>query len=152
MLDPYARCFEGQAVGHKEFVICADEKTSIQAHPPGAGPTPGPHESCRCRLPRHALAPRAGSGCHHLLDLSRRRGQLPVVFSQRPKYLRPLHVVRGHVGDGPPAVVLMLDVHKPGFTRRQRRVATAPWWHNLRLVHLPKYASWLDQAQRSTSP
>jgi hypothetical protein len=30
-LDLYARVFEGQALGDNEFVICADEKTSIQA-------------------------------------------------------------------------------------------------------------------------
>ncbi|MDQ2839175.1 MAG: hypothetical protein M3Y89_17475 [Actinomycetota bacterium] len=30
-LDLYARIFEGQALGDDEFVICADEKTSIQA-------------------------------------------------------------------------------------------------------------------------
>src|SRR5207302_7644122 len=29
--DLYARVFEGQALGPGEFVICADEKTSIQA-------------------------------------------------------------------------------------------------------------------------
>ena len=31
VLDLYARCFEGQALGEKELVICADEKTSVQA-------------------------------------------------------------------------------------------------------------------------
>jgi hypothetical protein len=31
VLDLYARCFEGEALGGNEFVICADEKTSIQA-------------------------------------------------------------------------------------------------------------------------
>jgi hypothetical protein len=43
MLDLYARVFEGQALGDKEFVISADEKTSIQARcrchpslPPGS--------------------------------------------------------------------------------------------------------------------
>lgn len=30
-LDLYARVFEGQALGEGEFVVCADEKTSIQA-------------------------------------------------------------------------------------------------------------------------
>jgi hypothetical protein len=30
-LDLYARVFEGAALGEREFVICADEKTSIQA-------------------------------------------------------------------------------------------------------------------------
>ena len=41
VLDLYAWCSEGQALGDKEFVICADEKTSIQARcrattmPPG---------------------------------------------------------------------------------------------------------------------
>jgi hypothetical protein len=29
--DLYARVFEGRRLGRKEFVICADEKTSIQA-------------------------------------------------------------------------------------------------------------------------
>ena len=31
VLDLYARVFQGQRLGNKEFVICADEKTSIQA-------------------------------------------------------------------------------------------------------------------------
>ena len=30
MLDLYARAFEGQSLGEAEFVICADEKTSIR--------------------------------------------------------------------------------------------------------------------------
>jgi len=30
-LDLYARVFEGEPLGNREFVICADEKTSIQA-------------------------------------------------------------------------------------------------------------------------
>jgi hypothetical protein len=30
-LDLYARIFEGEPLGDNEFVICADEKTSIQA-------------------------------------------------------------------------------------------------------------------------
>ena len=31
VLDLYARLLRGQALGEKEFVICADEKTSVQA-------------------------------------------------------------------------------------------------------------------------
>ena len=38
MLDLYQRRFAGETLGEKDFVICADEKTSIQArarkHPP----------------------------------------------------------------------------------------------------------------------
>ena len=45
-LDLYARSFEGQVLGDNEFVICADEKTSIRARcrchptlPPGRART-----------------------------------------------------------------------------------------------------------------
>lgn len=31
ILDLYARCWQGQALREDEFVICTDEKTSIQA-------------------------------------------------------------------------------------------------------------------------
>jgi len=44
-LDLYARVFEGKALGEGEFVICADEKTSIQAR-------------CRC----HPTLPPGGPG------------------------------------------------------------------------------------------
>ena len=45
MLDLYARCWEGKALGKKDFVISADEKTSIQARV-RCHPTLGP-ASCR---------------------------------------------------------------------------------------------------------
>jgi len=46
-LDLYARVFEGQPLGENEFVVCADEKTSVQAR-------------CRCHPTRR---PAGLGGC-----------------------------------------------------------------------------------------
>ena len=53
VLDLYARLFEGQGLGEGEFVICADEKTSVQArcrcHPDLASGQ-GPAHAGRARV------------------------------------------------------------------------------------------------------
>lgn len=59
VLDLYARHFEGNLLGRRDYVISADEKTSVQArgrrHPtlsPGSvGPRRVEHEYCRGGCP-----------------------------------------------------------------------------------------------------
>src|SRR5258708_5948364 len=71
-LDLYAGTFEGQALGDREYVICADEKTSIQAR-------------CRChptlppgqaRLMRVEHDYKRGGALAYLAAWDVRRGQL----------------------------------------------------------------------------
>jgi len=63
-LDLYARVFEGAALGEREFVICADEKTSIQARrslPPQPAARQSQVDARRARVQtrwRHCLSGR----------------------------------------------------------------------------------------------
>jgi hypothetical protein len=44
VLDLYAGVFDGEPLGHDDYVLCSDEKTSIQAR-------------CRCHPPCHPAEP-----------------------------------------------------------------------------------------------
>ncbi len=146
MLDLYAGIWHGQPLGGNDFVICADEKTSIQV---------------RCR-------------CHPTLPpgKARRRGSNTTTpAAGRWQYLAAWDVHRGQVnGRCEPTTGI-----EP-FTRLVKQVMTAEpyasadrvfWitdngsshrgagavarmqtaWPNAHLVHLPVHASWPDQAE-----
>jgi hypothetical protein len=146
VLDLYAGIWDGRPLGPRDYVICADEKTSIQA---------------RCRRhptlpPGKARAMRAG----HDYD---RGGAVA--------YLAAWDVHRGRVagrcedttGIAPFArLVAQVMTTEPyasadrvfwiadyGSSHRGaaavQRMARA--WPNAQLIHLPAHASWLDQAE-----
>ena len=145
-LDLYARVFDGRSLTENEFVICADEKTSIQ---------------CRCR-------------CHPSLPPGRAR--LMRVEHEYDRggavaYFAAYDVHRAHVmGRCEPSTGIV------PFGRLVEQVMTAEpyasanrvfWivdngsshrgrasierlqkaWPTLRLIHLPVHASWLDQCE-----
>jgi transposase len=146
VLDLYAGIWDGAPLGRNDYVICADEKTSIQAR-------------CRCHPalpPGKARAMRAGHDY-------KRGGALA--------YLAAWDVHRGQVtgrcevttGIAPFArLVAQVMTTEPyasadrvfwiadnGSSHRGaasiRRMAGA--WPNAHLIHLPVHASWLDQAE-----
>ncbi len=146
VLDLYAGIWDGEPLGQGDYVICADEKTSIQAR-------------CRCHPtlpPGKARAMRAGHDY-------RRGGALA--------YLAAWDVHRGQVtGRCEPAtgiapfsrLVQQVMTTEPYASARRvfwivdngsshrgtastERMAQA--WPNARLIHLPAHASWLDQAE-----
>lgn len=145
-LDLYSRVFDGQPLGDDEFVVCADEKTSIQAR-------------CRC----HPTLPPGASRLMRVEHEYDRGGALA--------YLAAYDVHRAHViGRCEPTTGIV------PFGRLVEQMMTAEpyksasrvfWivdngsshrgqasidrlqgeWPTLRLIHLPVHASWLDQCE-----
>ena len=146
VLDLYAGIWDGQPLGENDFVVCADEKTSIQAR-------------CRCH---RTLAP--GKARMMRVEHDYRRGGALA-------YLAAWDVHRGRVtgrceattGIDPFArlVAQVMSVepyasadrvfwitdngssHRGAASVQRMRQA----WPTAHLVHLPVHASWLDQAE-----
>jgi hypothetical protein len=146
VLDLYARCFDETPLAPDEYVICADEKTSIQArarkHPTSA-PTSGrplriEHEYARAG----ALAYLAAWDVHsaHLfgrcepttgIDAFDRLVDQVMTSAPYATARRVFWIVdNGSSHRGQPSV-----------DRLQSR------WPTLRLIHLPIHASWLNQVE-----
>jgi transposase len=146
VIDLYAGIWDGQPLGASDYVICADEKTSIQAR-------------CRC----HPTLPPGKARAMRVEHDYRRGGALA--------YLAAWDVHRGRVtGRCEPTTGIA------PFSRLAEQVMTAEpyasadrvfWivdngsshrgaaslkrmasaWPNAHLIHLPRHASWLDQAE-----
>lgn len=146
VLDLYARVFEGQPLGDNEFVICADEKTSIQAR-------------CRCHP---TLAP----GRARLMRVEHeyeRRGALDYLAAydvHRAKVFGRAEDTTGIVPFGRLVTQVMATepyasarrvfwiVDNGSSHRGQASIGRLEGeWPTLRLIHLPVHASWLDQCE-----
>ena len=146
VLDLYARYFEGQALGDKEFVICADEKTSIQAR-------------CRC----HPTLPPGKTRLMRVEHEYDRRGAVAYIAAYDVHRAQVFGRCEDTTGIAPfgrlvdqvmttepyaSAERVFWVVDNGSSHRGQASVRRLEGeWRNLRLVHLPKYASWLDQAE-----
>jgi transposase len=146
VLDLYAGVWDGEPLAEGDFVICADEKTSIQAR-------------CRC----HPTLPPGKARAMRIEHDYKRGGALA--------YLAAWDVHRGQVTGRCEATTGIAP-----FARLVRQVMTAEpyasagrvfWivdngsshrgtasikrmtkaWPNAHLIHLPVHASWLDQAE-----
>jgi len=146
VLDLYAGIWDGRVLGPGDYVICADEKTSIQAR-------------CRC----HPTLPPGKARAMRIEHDYDRRGALA--------YLAAWDVHRGQVtgrcedttGIAPFARLVEQVMTTEPYASAKRvfwivdngsshrgqastdRMAAA--WPNAVLVHLPVHASWLDQAE-----
>jgi transposase len=146
VLDLYAGFWDGRPLGGNEFVVCADEKTSIQAR-------------CRC----HRTLPPGKARMMRVEHAYDRGGALA--------YLAAWDVHRGRVTGrceattGIEAFARLVDqvmtaepyasadrvfwITDNGSSHRGnasvQRMADA--WPTAHLVHLPVHASWLDQAE-----
>jgi transposase len=146
VLDLYAGIWEGRPLGAGDYVICADEKTSIQAR-------------CRC----HPTLPPGKARAMRVEHDYERRGALA--------YLAAWDVHRGRVagrcedttGIAPFARLVEQVMTSEPYASADRvfwitdngsshrgeasvqRMARA--WPNAQLIHLPAHASWLDQAE-----
>jgi hypothetical protein len=145
-LDLYARVFDGEALGENEFVICADEKTSIQARcrchptlPPG-----------RARLMRveheydrgGALAYLAAYDVHRAHVMGRTDATTGIVpFGRLVEQVMAAEPYKS-------AERVFWIVDNGSSHRGQRSVDRLQGeWPTLRLIHLPTHASWLDQCE-----
>jgi DDE superfamily endonuclease len=145
-LDLYAGIFEGEALGKKDFVICADEKTSIQARcrchptlPPG-----------RARLMRVEHEYKRGGALAYLAayDVHRARvfGRCEATTGIEPFDRLVAQVMTAKPYARAERVFWIVDngsSHR-GEASVRRLEGT---WPNLRLIHLPVHASWLDQCE-----
>ena len=145
-LDLYAGVFEGQSLGAGEFVICADEKTSIQARcrchptlPPG-----------RARLMRveheydrgGALAYLAAYDVHRAHVMGRCESTTGIVPFGR--LVEQVMTVEPYAS----AQRVFWIVDNGSSHRGKRSVDRLQGaWPTLRLIHLPVHASWLDQCE-----
>jgi transposase len=146
VLDLYAGIWDGEPLGQGDYVICADEKTSVQAR-------------CRC----HPTLPPGKARAMRVEHDYRRGGALA--------YLAAWDVHRGQVigrcedttGIAPfSRLVEQVMTAEPYASARRvfwivdngsshrgaasvKRMAST--WPNAQLIHLPTHASWLDQAE-----
>jgi hypothetical protein len=146
VLDLYAGIWEGEPLGQGDYVICADEKTSVQAR-------------CRC----HPTLPPGKARAMRVEHDYRRGGALA--------YLAAWDVHRGQVigrcedttGIAPfSRLVEQVMTAEPYASARRvfwivdngsshrgaasvKRMAST--WPNAQLIHLPTHASWLNQAE-----
>jgi hypothetical protein len=146
VLDLYARVFEGKPLGDNDFVVCADEKTSIQAR-------------CRC----HPTLPPGLARLMRVEHEYERGGAL--------SYLAAWDVHRGKVfgrcapttGIAPfAALVAQVMTIEPyvnadrvfwivdnGSSHRGQAALDrmAQRWPTAHLIHTPVHASWLNQCE-----
>lgn len=145
-LDLYARVFEGEALGDDDYVVCADEKTSIQARcrchptlPPG-----------RARMMRveHEYERKGAVAYLAAYDVHRARvfGRCEDTTGIEPFGRLVSQVMTAEPYASAARVFWIVD---NGSSHRGKasikRLEGA--WPTLRLIHLPVHASWLDQAE-----
>jgi transposase len=146
VLDLYAGIWNGGPLGENDFVICADEKTSIQAR-------------CRCHPtlpPGKARAMRVehdykrGGALAYLAAWDVRRGQV-TGRCEATTGIAPFARLAGQVMATEPyaSADRVFWIVDNGSSHRGaasvRRMTRA--WPNAHLIHLPVHASWLDQAE-----
>jgi transposase len=146
VLDLYAGFWDGEPLGAGDHVICADEKTSIQAR-------------CRCHPtlpPGRARAMRVehdykrGGALAYLAAWDVRRGQVTGRCEPTTGIAPFSRLVQQVMTAEPYAsadrVFWIVDngsSHR-GAASAQRMTKA---WPNAHLIHLPTHASWLDQAE-----
>lgn len=144
VLDLYARHFEGNLLGRRDYVISADEKTSVQArgrrHPPSLPAASGPGASSTSTAGAVALAYFAAWD----VDQAKVFGRCEPTTGIEPCG-RLVDQVMGREPYGSARQVYWVvdngSSHRgqAAGARLQRR------WPNALLVHLPVHALWLNQ-------
>ncbi len=146
VLDLYAGTWQGEPLGEGEFVVCADEKTSIQAR-------------CRC----HPTLPPGKARMMRVEHEYQRKGALQYLAGYDVHRARVIGRMEPTTGIEPFArLVTQVMTTEPyasadrvfwvvdnGSSHRGRASVTrlSKAWPTARLVHLPVHASWLNQAE-----
>jgi len=146
VLDLYARTWQGELLGEGEFVVCADEKTSIQAR-------------CRC----HPTLPPGKARMMRVEHEYERKGALQYLAGYDVHRARVIGRMEPTTGIEPfGRLVAQVMTTEPyasadrvfwvvdnGSSHRGRASVTrlTKAWPTARLVHLPVHASWLNQAE-----
>jgi hypothetical protein len=146
VLDLYQRRFEGELLHPGDFVICADEKTQIQARRrdyPTTAPAPG-----RSQRVEHDYD-RGGALCY-LAAWDVHRGRLMGRCEQQTGIVPFGRLVEQVMSAAPYAHARRVFWIVDNGSSHRRRVSVdrlQGQWPNLVLVHLPFYASWLSQIE-----
>ena len=145
-LDLYAGIWDGEPLGENEFVVCADEKTSIQAR-------------CRC----HPTLPPGKARMMRVEHEYQRKGALQYLAAYDVHRARVIGRTEPTTGIEPfGRLVAQVMTTEPyasaervfwivdnGSSHRGRASVTrmSKAWPTAQLVHLPVHASWLNQAE-----
>ncbi len=151
VLDLYQGRWEGRLLHPGDFVICADEKPSIQARA-RIHPTLAPAPASRGQRVEHTYERRGALTYLAALDIGRRGGRRPRVIGRSEP--------RGGIEPFDRLVLVMTKepyasarrvfwiVDNGSSHRGQRSIdRLESRWPNLILVHLPVHASWLNQIE-----
>jgi transposase len=152
VLDLYQGRWEGRLLHPGDFVICADEKPSIQARA-RIHPTLAPTACSRGQRVEHTYERRGALTYLAALDIGRRGGRAPRVFGRSEP--------RGGIAAFDRLVQRVMTKEPYASARRvfwivdngssHRGKASIERlggrWSNLTLVHLPTHASWLNQIE-----
>ncbi len=146
VLDLYARIWAGAPLGGSDYVICADEKTSIQARcrchptlPPG-----------KARAMRVEHDYRRGGALAYLAAWDVHRGRV-TGRCEHTTGIAPFARLAGQVMTTEPyaSANRVFWIVDNGSSHRGaasiKRMSNT--WPNAHLIHLPVHASWLDQAE-----
>jgi hypothetical protein len=146
VLDLYQGRWEGQPLGPRDYVICADEKTSIQARARiNVGSAPAPAQIRRVEFEYEragALAYMAAwdvhraklfGGCETKTGIESFHRLVDLVMTQEP-YRSAERVF--WVTDNGSSHRSLKSVHR-----------LAQWYQNALLVHTPVHASWINQIE-----
>ncbi len=146
ILDLYARRWEGRPLGPTEYVLSADEKTSIQArgrcHPPQP-PRPG-----RPMQVEHEYRRRGALAYHAAWDVHRAKvfGRCEATAGIAPFDRLVAQVMTQEPYRSARRVFWVVD--NGSAHRGQRAIARLQaTWPTLHLVHTPIHASWLNQIE-----
>jgi hypothetical protein len=152
VLDLYQGRWQGKLLHPGEFVICADEKPSIQARRRIHETLPAAARSRGQRL-EHSYK-RAGALTYlAALDIGRRGGRRPRVFgrSEARAGIDPFDRLVRQVTTKEPysSARRVFWIVDNGSSHRGRKSVERleRRWPNLVLVHLPLHASWLNQLE-----
>ena len=145
-LDLYAGFFDGEPLGENEFVVCADEKTSIQARC-RCHPTLPPGKARMMRV-EHEYERRGARQYLAAYDVHRARviGRMEPATGIEPFGRLVAQVMTSEPYASADRVFWVVD---NGSSHRGQASITrmTKAWPTARLIHLPVHASWLNQAE-----
>jgi transposase len=146
VLDLYQRRFAGETLGEKDFVICADEKTSIQARArehPTTPPAPGQPMRVEHEYERGgALAYLAAWDVHRAKLFGRCEP-----FTGIEPFRRLVEQVMGAEPYASADRVFWIVDNGSSHRGRASLERLQGAFSNLVLIHLPVHASWLNQIE-----
>jgi hypothetical protein len=148
ILDLYAGRWEGERLHPGDYVVCCDEKPSIQARQRKHAGLPASARHPRGQRVEHEYQ-RTGALCY-LAAWDARRAKL---FDRcaRKDGIAPFDVLVDQYMSQPPysnAQRVFVIVDNGSAHRGQRSIDRLQGtWDNLRLIHTPIHASWLNQAE-----